>query len=107
MAVEKVIVWLDKQKDALAELKPLTKEDPEFAERFIAHMHERALLNDHLTKYEGDIAKWKKGMKKDPIVNAKNEEVQEITVLETKYAMVRTLSPTFSLPMVDKIIDRK
>ena len=105
--LKKVIDWLDKQKDALAELKPLTKEHPEFAKRFIAHVHERALLHDHLTKYEGDIAKWKKGMKKDPIVNAKNEEVQEITVLETKYAMVRTLSQSFSLPMVEKIIDRK
>lgn len=101
-----VLKWLYEQPDPEIVLQPLEKKDQAYTKRFIAHEHERALLAAHFAKYDWDVAKFKNGLKKDPVVNGKNEEVNEITVLETKFAAVRTLSPMFTLPMVEKIIDR-
>jgi CRISPR-associated endonuclease Csn1 len=104
--LKKVISWLENQPDAIQSVRAVVKGDPDYAKRFIAHEHERAMLEAHLAKYDGTMAKMKKALKKDPITNAKNELVEHITVFETKFAVVRTLSPMFSTAMVDKIIDR-
>jgi len=104
--LKKVIAWLEEQADGMHSLRPLEKEDPAYIKRFIAHNHERAMLEAHLAKYDGKVDKMKKALKKDPITNSKNEVVEHITVFETKFAVVRTLSPLFSLAMVEKIIDR-
>jgi CRISPR-associated endonuclease Csn1 len=104
--LKKVLSWLEDQADAMHALRPVAKGDAAFAKRFIAHDHERAMLEAHLAKNEGNMAKMKKALKKDPITNAKNEVVEFITVFETKFAVVRSLSPLFSMAMVEKIIDR-
>jgi CRISPR-associated endonuclease Csn1 len=104
--LKKVLSWMEEQADAMHAVRPVAKGDAAYAKRFIAHEHERAMLETHLAKYEGNMAKMKKALKKDPITNAKNEAVEFITVFETKFAVVRTLSPLFSMAMVQKIIDR-
>ena len=105
--LKKVLDWLGDQPDPVAALQLVKAGEAGYKDRFIAHEHERKLLADHLQKYGGNVASMKKALKKDPIVTAKNEPVEQITVLETKFAVVRTLGPMFSMAMVEKIIDRQ
>ncbi len=95
------------QEGALKVLGPIEPTDPQYRTRFLAHEHERKLLYDHLSKYNGNMALMKKALKKDPLVNAKNERVEQLTVLVPKYSVTRSLGPLFSEKMVEKIIDQK
>jgi hypothetical protein len=63
------------------------------------------LLHAHLSKYGGNIAAMKKALKKDPLVNAKNERMEYLTVLVAKYSITRKFSGLFTEKMAGKIID--
>lgn len=95
------------QEGALHVLRPMEPTDPDYRTRFLSHEHERKLLHDHLAKYDGNLELMKKALKKDPLVNAKNEHVEKLTVLVPKYSITRNLGPMFSEKMVGKIIDVK
>ncbi|MCO5275050.1 MAG: HNH endonuclease [Flavobacteriales bacterium] len=106
---------MDKE-GALHVLRPMDKSDPDYRIRFLAHEHERKLLHDHLAKYDGHIEKMKKALKKDPLVNAKNEHVEELTMLVPKYSTIVALASIASgqdmtkekvLKRIEKIIDVK
>lgn len=104
--LKKVIAWMEEQPDPMHALRPLEKGDPAYAKRFIAHDHERAMLEAHLAKYEGSMAKMKKALKNDPITNAKNEAVEWITVFVTLYTATKVISDQFTATMAQRIIDR-
>lgn len=100
-----VLAALSDKRDALEALKPVVKGDAAYPLRFLAHEHERAMLHAHLSKYEGNVAAMKKAQKKDPLVNARNERVEFLTVLVSKYSITRNLSIQLTEKMVSKIID--
>lgn len=100
-----VLTELSERRDALEALKPTQRGDADHGTRFLAHEHERALLHAHLSKYGGDVATMKKALKKDPLVNAKNERVEKMTVLVPKYSITRKFSALFTEKMAGKIID--
>ncbi len=100
-----VLSALSEKRDPLETLKPVERGDAEYASRFLAHEHERTLLHAYLSKYDGSIESVKKAQKKDPLVNAKNERVEFLTVLVSKYSITRNLSIQLTEKMVSKIID--
>lgn len=100
-----VLSALSDARDAMAMLAPSLPGDEGYATRFLAHEHERALLHAHLAKYGGSMEAMRKALKKDPLVNARNERVEHLTVLEAKYSITRNLGPLFTEKMAGKIID--
>jgi CRISPR-associated endonuclease Csn1 len=100
-----VLNALSEKPDALEALKPVQRGDVDYGKRFLAHEHERALLHAHLSKHDGSVEAMKKALKKDPFVSAKNEHVEHLTVLVSKYSITRNLSPLFTEKMAGKIID--
>lgn len=85
-------------------LKPVAKGDPGYRTRLLAHEHERALLHDHLSKYGGDVKAMKKVLRKDPIVNGKNEVVEAMTLLVPVYAVTQAVG-SLSGKMLEKVLD--
>ncbi|MBL0126581.1 MAG: type II CRISPR RNA-guided endonuclease Cas9 [Flavobacteriales bacterium] len=100
-----VLASLSDKRDPLDELKQVERGDPDYGTRFLAHDHERSLLHAHLTKYAGNVEAMKKALKKDPLVNAKNERVEHLTVLAANYSITRKFSALFTEKMAGKIID--
>ncbi len=102
-----VLSYLSDLRDPLHAIRPLERTVPDYANRFLAHTHEATWLHAHLSKYEGSVEKMKKALRKDPLLNTKNERVEQLTVLVPKYSITRNLSPLFTEKMVGKIIDKK
>lgn len=100
-----VLARLIQTRDALEALKPTQRGDADHGDRLLAHEHERAMLHAHLARYNGSVEAMKKALKKDPLVNARNERVEQLTVLVPKYSITRKLSPMFTEKMASKIID--
>lgn len=93
--------------EPLALVAPVTPADPAYGTRLLAHTHEAAILHAHLDKYNGQVDKMRKALGKDPLVNARNERMEHLTMLVPKYSITRSLGPMFSEKMVEKIIDVK
>lgn len=85
-------------------LRPVAKGEPGYRTRLLAHEHERALLYDHLSNYGGDVKALKKALRKDPIVNGKNEVVEAMTLLVPVYAVTQAVG-SLSSNMLDKVVD--
>ncbi len=100
-----VLARLSETRDALEALKPTQRGDADHGDRFLAHEHERAMLHAHLARYNGSVEAMKKALKKDPLVNARNERVEQLTVLVPKYSITRKFSALFTEKMASKIID--
>jgi CRISPR-associated endonuclease Csn1 len=104
-SLKDVLAALSEKRDALEALKPTHRGDADYGSRFLAHEHERALLLAHLAKYSGNVAAMKKVLKKDPLVNTKNERIEHLTLLVPKYSITRKFSALFTEKMAGKIID--
>jgi 5-methylcytosine-specific restriction endonuclease McrA len=102
-----ILNHLSDLRDPLAAVAPKAHGDEGYDQRFLAHAHEAQWLHAHLAKYEGSVEQLKKALKKDPLVNHRNERVEALTVLEAKYTITRNLGPMFSEKMVEKIIDKR
>ncbi|MBK9274350.1 MAG: type II CRISPR RNA-guided endonuclease Cas9 [Flavobacteriales bacterium] len=102
-----IIAHLSERPDPLEAVSPRDPGEPGYHERFLAHAHEARWLHAHLSKYEGNVERMKKALRKDPLANARNERVDALTVLVPKYTITRNLGPTFTEKMVEKIIDTR
>lgn len=107
MPIEKVmkrLVEVSDRNGPLHTLRTISKDNPAYRSRFLAHEHERVWLEERLAKHNGDAKAALKDWKKAPPMNSKGEPVLALTVLVPYYASTQPIGG-LSPKMMTKVLD--